>query len=283
MKIDYSRLNVLLIEDESYTRVITRRILNQIGVTSIAEARDGSEGLSELLRAKPDIIFCDINMAPMSGLEFVGKLRELTLGHLSETWVVMLTADNDFDSRVAAEQHNVAGYLTKPVSLNLIREQLDSIVERDPELAARVHHGLPVAYEKMRVLVIDDEAPVRKIIRQMLNQLKIEVIAEAADGMAALMEVAKFKPNLIICDVNMQPMNGIKFLQALRQLNIKHVENTPVIMLTADSKIDTVREAQKLTILGYLIKPTTTKDLRARIDHAIVSTPRLFTAIRKTT
>ncbi len=281
-RIDYSRLNILVVEDESYTRVITRRILHQIGVTTVAEARDGSDALNEVVRAKPDIIFCDLNMEPMGGFEFVEKLRTLHQNDLDRTWVTILTADNNFENRLTAEKHSVAGYMNKPVSLNQIKDQIDQIVAQDPDLAARVHHGLPVAYEKLRVLVIDDEAPVRKMIIQMLNQLGIRIIAEAADGMAALLEVAKFKPNLILCDVNMEPMNGIKFLQALRQLNVKHIEDTVVIMLTADSSIDTVKEAQRLAVLGYLIKPTNTKDLRARIDHAIRSTPRLFTAIRKT-
>lgn len=280
-KIDYSRLNILVVEDEGYTRVITRRILHQIGVSNVAEARDGSEALNEVLRAKPDIIFCDINMEPMSGFEFVEKLRTLSQNDLDRTWVVILTSDNNFENRLTAEKHSVAGYLNKPVSVNHIREQIDRIVSQDPDLAARVHHGLPVDYDKLRVLVIDDETPIRKMIIHMLSQLGIRIIAEAADGMAALMEVAKFKPNLILCDVNMEPMNGIKFLQGLRQLNIKHIEDTAVIMLTADSSIDTVREAQRLSVLGYLIKPANTKDLRSRIDHAIRSTPRLFTAIRK--
>lgn len=279
--IDYSRLNILLIEDESYTRVITRRILNQIGVSSVAEARNGEEGLNETLRARPDIIFCDINMAPINGFEFVERLRAISEHDLDKTWVVMLTADNNFESRITAERHLVAGYLVKPVSVNQIREQIDQVVDKDPDLAARVHNGLPVAYEKLRVLIVDDEPVVRKMIKQMLGQLGVAVTAEATDGMQALMEVAKFKPNLILCDVNMTPMNGLKFLEGLRQLNIRHIEDTPVIMLTGDTSLDTVREAQKRKIVGYIVKPTNTKDLRARIDHAIRSTPRLFAQIRK--
>jgi two-component system chemotaxis response regulator CheY len=281
MKIDYSRLNILLIEDESYTRVITRRILNQIGVRDVAEAKNGVDALGEIMRARPDIIFCDINMDAMGGFEFLENLRTITKDDQDRTWVVMLTADGNYENRAKAEQHNVAGYMVKPVSLNQLREQIDAIIANDGELAARVHHGLPVDYGKMRVLVIDDEEIVRQTMKKMLGQFGVTVMAEATDGLKALMEVAKFKPNLIFCDVHMKPMGGLKFLEGLRQLNVKNIEDTPVIMVTGDANADTVKEAQRLAVSGYLIKPTNAKDLRARIEHAIRSTPRLFSQVRK--
>jgi two-component system chemotaxis response regulator CheY len=280
-KIDYSRLNILLIEDESYTRVITRRILNQIGIREVAEARNGVEGLGEIMRARPDIIFCDVNMASMDGFQFLEQFSTVTSADLDRTWVVMLTADSGYETRLKAQEHSVAGYMVKPVSLNQIREQIDTIIANDAELAARVHHGLPVDYGKMRVLIVDDEEIVRQTLKKMLGQLGAVTTAEAADGMKGLMEMAKFKPNVILCDVHMKPMGGLKFLEGLRQLNIKNIEDTPVIMITGDSNADTVKEAQKLKVSGYLIKPTTTKDLKARIEHAIRSTPRLFTALRR--
>lgn len=279
--IDYSRLNILLIEDESYTRVITRRIINQIGVREVAEARNGEEALGDIVRARPDIIFCDINMAVMDGFQFLEKLRAITNADQDRTWVVMLTSDGNYESRLKAQQHQVAGYMVKPVSVNQIREQIDAIVANDGELAARVHHGLPVDYGKLRTLIIDDEEIVRQTIKKMLGQLGPVITAEADDGMKALMEVAKFKPNLILCDVHMKPMGGLKFLEGLRQLNMKNIEDTPVIMITGDSNADTVKEAQRLKVSGYLIKPTNSKDLRARIEHAIRSTPRLFGQIRR--
>lgn len=281
-KVDYSKLNILIIEDEQYTRMITRRILTQLGVREIAEARDGETALNEIMRARPDIIFSDINMAPMSGFEFLERLRATTVHDLDSTWVVMLTSEDNFNSRVEAEKHSVAGYLVKPVSVNQVRDQIDAIVANDPELAARVHHGLPVDFGLLRVLIVDDEEIVRKTARQMLAQFGIKITSEAEDGMKGLMEVAKFKPNLILCDVHMKPMGGLKFLEGLRQLNIKHIEDTPVIMVTGDRNVDTVREAQRLSVAGYIVKPTTTKDLRARIEHAIRSTPRLFAQIRRT-
>jgi two-component system chemotaxis response regulator CheY len=282
-KIDYSRLNILLIEDESYTRVITRRILNQIGVRDVAEAKNGVEGLGEIMRARPDIIFCDVNMACMDGFQFLEQFSTVTSADLDRTWVVMLTADSGYETRLKAQEHSVAGYMVKPVSLNQLREQIDAIIANDAELAARVHHGLPVDYSKMRVLIVDDEEIVRQTLKKMLGQLGAVTTAEAADGMKGLMEMAKFKPNVILCDVHMKPMGGLKFLEGLRQLNIKNIEDTPVIMITGDSNADTVKEAQALKVSGYLIKPTSTKDLKARIEHAIRSTPRLFTALRRTT
>jgi len=136
--IDYSRLRILLVEDEAYTRQLVRQLLHQLGVRSIIEAADGKEGLLELLRTRPDLVLCDVHMKPIDGLEFLRQLRAVRILSIAATPVVMLTADGSKDIVLFARDHAVNGYLVKPVAPKALKARIDAVVAAFPHLASRV-------------------------------------------------------------------------------------------------------------------------------------------------
>ncbi|MBM3571488.1 MAG: response regulator [Alphaproteobacteria bacterium] len=97
-----------------------------------------------------------------------------------------------------------------------------------------------VRYEDLVVLVVEDEINTRNLIKAMLRQFGVRSIAEAGDGKAGLSEVIRTRPHLVLCDVHMEPMNGLDFLKTLRAVKMEKVAKTPVVFLTADAKKDTV-------------------------------------------
>lgn len=62
----------------------------------------------------------------------------------------------------------------------------------------------------IRILVIEDEPYVRRIIMQILNRLKIEKIYEAEEGGEGFKQALRLKPDLILCDIHMEPVNSMK-------------------------------------------------------------------------
>ncbi|WP_448203757.1 response regulator [Azospirillum sp. sgz302134] len=136
--VPYDKLSILLIEDETYTRNLLRQILTQIGVRSISERSNGKDGLMEIVRARPHIVFCDIHMKPMNGLQVLQGVRTIKVKDLDKTPVIMLTADNNAASVRTALEHNVNGYLVKPVSLAQMKDRIDAVYAASPELQARV-------------------------------------------------------------------------------------------------------------------------------------------------
>lgn len=82
----------------------------------------------------------------------------------------------------------------------------------------------------------------------------------------ALILVASFRPDIILCDVGMKPMSGLDFVKRLRGLADLSRADTPVIMVTGRAEEQSVMEAAKLRISGYLVKPVSTKLLAGRID-----------------
>jgi two-component system, chemotaxis family, chemotaxis protein CheY len=137
-QVDWTKPKILVVEDEDYTRNLTIQILRNIGVRSIAEARDGKAGLMEVVRTRPDIVLCDVHMKPLDGIGFLMGLREIKVQGVDATRVVMLTADANKDTVMLARMQAVVSYLVKPVSLIQLKEKMMAEILSDPELQARV-------------------------------------------------------------------------------------------------------------------------------------------------
>lgn len=79
-----------------------------------------------------------------------------------------------------------------------------------------------------RILVVDDSEAVRDVIRTFLENTGFEVCGEAADGLEAIQQAKKLKPNLIVLDLSMPGMNGVEAAAALGEL----MPEVPVVVLT---------------------------------------------------
>ena len=111
----------------------------------------------------------------------------------------------------------------------------------------------------MKILVVDDEAKITKLVRAYLEQAGYTVI-EAADGQTALIQARREKPDLIILDLMLPGIDGLDVTRALRREG-----NTPIIMLTARIE-DTDRVVGlELGADDYVTKPFSPRELVARV------------------
>jgi two-component system chemotaxis response regulator CheY len=123
-----------------------------------------------------------------------------------------------------------------------------------------------VDIKRARIVVVEDENVMSTYI---LNNLRRIGIHSFTDGAAALREVIKLKPDLILTDVHMEPVGGIEFVRQLRSLPDVKVSQTKVIFLSADSSPATVGEALPLGLAGYLVKPPSLSALTSKIEAAL--------------
>lgn len=124
---------ILLVDDEAFIRTTIKHMLRnvaQYGALQVFEARDGETALTLVRSSAPDLIICDIGMAPMSGLDFVKELRGLADPALRQTPVIMLTADANEGTVVEAMRVGANGYLLKPVSANQLRARMEATFKR---------------------------------------------------------------------------------------------------------------------------------------------------------
>jgi len=121
----------------------------------------------------------------------------------------------------------------------------------------------------IRVLVIEDEPYLREVICDAIERLGIRHIHEANEGTEALGLTVKLRPDIVFCDVQMEPMGGLEYLTRLRHMLDSRIASTPVIFLTATTDEDTVREAKKLRVNGFIVKPPRGAALKDAINRQL--------------
>lgn len=127
-KVTLDRLRVLLVEDQPYMRQIIRQTLERLGVQNVYEAEDGGEALKMTVRLRPDIVLCDVHMEPMSGVDYLAKLRVFKNDEIANTPVVFLTADAGEATVMQGKKHRVNGYIVKPTSAGKLIENINRLL-----------------------------------------------------------------------------------------------------------------------------------------------------------
>jgi two-component system KDP operon response regulator KdpE len=111
----------------------------------------------------------------------------------------------------------------------------------------------------MRILVVDDERQITRVLRTSLESHGYQV-AIAADGMEALRAFETFRPDLVITDLSMPNMDGVELTQAIRRL-----AETPIIVLSVREQETTKVAALDAGANDYVTKPFSTPELLARV------------------
>ena len=121
----------------------------------------------------------------------------------------------------------------------------------------------------IKVLVVDDFATMRRIVKGVLKQLGFTKIIEAEDGSAALGELKKDSIGLIVSDWNMPKMTGLDLLKAVKKDD--SLKKIPFIMVTAEGQKENVIEAVKDGVSNYVVKPFTPETFSEKLEKVLGS------------
>nr|WP_225444348.1 chemotaxis response regulator CheY [Pseudomarimonas arenosa] len=116
----------------------------------------------------------------------------------------------------------------------------------------------------MRILIVDDFSTMRRIVKNLLNDLGFSNTAEAEDGNAALAALRASKFDFVVTDWNMPGMTGIELLKHIRA--DAALAKLPVLMVTAEAKREQIIEAAQAGVNGYIIKPFTAATLQEKLN-----------------
>ena len=116
----------------------------------------------------------------------------------------------------------------------------------------------------MKVLIVDDFATMRRIVRNVLKQIGFTNMIEADNGKAALKVLKKENIDLILCDWNMPEMPGIELLKAIRSDD--ELKKIPFVMVTAEAQKDNIIEAVKAGVSSYIVKPFTAETVTEKLN-----------------
>jgi len=129
--------------------------------------------------------------------------------------------------------------------------------------------------ERINFLIVDDNKHMRALVKTILHALGSKSVHEAADGAEAFKELRHFPADIIICDWNMQPLDGLDFVKLVRTGSDSPNPYVPIIMLTGHTEMTKVMEARDSGVHEFLAKPISAKSLYSRI-RSIIERPREF-------
>jgi signal transduction histidine kinase/CheY-like chemotaxis protein len=226
---------VLVIDDDPNTLDLLGRTLGASGFRAVS-ARTGEEGLELARSLKPDAITLDVIMPGMDGWAVLRELKKDR--ETRDIPVIMLTMTDDRDMGYAL---GATEFLTKPIE----RDQLVRLLERhssDPEAG---------------VLVVDDDAEVRAMVRRALEREGWRV-DEAENGRVALERLAVCSPSLILLDLMMPVMDGFEFVMEIRRMEA--ARTIPIVVVTAKDLTEEDRRRLNGDVAGLVQKGGSGRD-----------------------
>lgn len=122
--------------------------------------------------------------------------------------------------------------------------------------------------KNIRILVVEDNDKIRTLLCNILSNVGFKNLTEAENGVAAWQVLQKGGIDLVLTDWMMPEMDGLELLKKIRT-DESDLKNMPVMMITASDTHDSILEAAKWNINGYIVKPFSVKTVVAKIQEAM--------------
>lgn len=278
MKRDLRSLRILVVDDFAPMRKTVRDNLRSMGCQDVVLAVDGVEAVTQLELRGFDLVISDWNMPKMNGLDLLRHVRGSQ--KLAATPFMLVTAEGERDSVVAAIEAGVDQFLVKPFTQAGLKERIrrvmtgagrrkssDAVVTlaRTPPAQATAEPAPAPAStsqpDRATVLVVDDTPTNIDVISGILkDQYRVQA---STDGEKALHIARTGRPDLILLDIMMPDMDGLEVCRRLKQ--DPETQAIPVIFLTAKSETSDVTAGFEAGGVDYIVKPADPPVLEARV------------------
>ncbi len=224
----------------------------------IATETGSDAALMKIIRWHPDLIISAVEIGRINGFDLCLILK-LMPEYAGIPVIIMSSNEKDIATRKAADagaDHYVPKNAEMFVALRLTARQI-------LEPAAKSGHAERKKRDIRSALVVDDSRVMRKVITNILHGIGVEKITEAENGIAALTELKKFSPDLVITDWNMPEMTGIELIQAMRKC--PEYNSIPIAMVTTETGQQEVAEAKAAGADAHLCKPFSAQAMKKMI------------------
>ena len=277
-----SKGTLLVIEDNQKNMKLVRDLL-EIGQYQVFEAMDAESGLKMARQHQPDAILMDLKLPGMDGLSATRIIRADET--LKDTAVAALTAHVMQGIEQKARRAGCDAFIAKPIDtrnfLDTVAKLLKNPRKSGAALAPKNEIHIKQVQAKrmvnnMRILVVDDEASVRKVMSQVLQDEGFTV-TEAANGKQALKCMQKTPFSVVITDIVMPEMTGLELLEKIKEQS----PETQVIIITSHASLETAITAMRHGAYDYLFKPFKDLDLISAAANRATEKVRLIAENQK--
>ncbi|MGC4087057.1 MAG: chemotaxis-specific protein-glutamate methyltransferase CheB [Polyangiaceae bacterium] len=240
-------MRAIVVDDSKAMRTLLKSVLRETGFEIAAEAENGQQALEALHQVGPvELMLLDWNMPVMNGFELLVEVR--AQGRMTNMRMMMVTTETEASRNFAS-----VGRRRRRIPDQAIQQAGHS-----GKIGIDGTAGMKI--EKVRVLVVDDSALVRKIVTDTLNaEADMEVVGVAPNGKVALEKLEFLKPDIVLLDLEMPEMDGITTLKRLR----KDHRQLPVVVFSTLSErgAQITLDALAAGATDYLCKPSGTGSL----------------------
>ncbi|MBL8103805.1 MAG: response regulator, partial [Anaerolineales bacterium] len=255
------QVRILVVDDHPNTAATLARALAQLGPSvDVVSAASGKEALEKVKNKGVDILFTDMIMPEMTGLELIERMKNHSAGRPAYTYLV--TAYDVPGLKVTAQRLKVNEVIVKPVRPERICQIASQAMEEMNNVSQPITQPV-TSKRKFKILIADDRPDNITLLVRYLEYEGYDQVS-ARDGVETLEKVRDEMPDLVLLDVNMPLKDGFAVLSEIR--SDPAINHIPVIILTA-ARLDPsdVQSGLNLGADDYVTKPFERHELMARI------------------
>ncbi len=238
---------IILVDDKEVYRTAIRNLLQKLGnIKIIAEASTGTEFLEKMKKEKPDIVFMDIEMPDMNGIEATKEALKIHKNLV----IIGLSLYEKQNYITELIKVGARGYLLKlSNNISLFSEIIENPTKKiylSAELEKKDN-----AVKKI-ILIADDFRNTLDLISHTLNEAGY-ITLKVLDGKEAIRQFNGQHIDILITDLHMPRMNGFELIEAVKQID--QYKKMPILMLTTEVNQEKKQRAKQLGITGWIQKP----------------------------
>jgi len=256
-------MNILIVDDNASMRSLLATLLASQGHQVVGQLEDGNGVIEAIRRTRPAVVCLDYLLPGRDGLDILAEIN----ADYPEIDVVFMTASEDEAIEQRAADHGAAGFLRKPFGQKQVLDELQQIAaarqaaqagsEPDSAPAATAASGAPAPAPRREnggrptAVIVDDNGSIRLLLKGVVTELGLNVVAQAANGEEAIRAALQHQPQVLFLDVNMPVLSGLEALPKIRTAS----PETAVVMVTGDTSRKLVEQVAALGARGYVVKP----------------------------
>ncbi len=264
-------LRVLIVDDNATNRRILKEMLQNWGMVPIT-ASTAAQALQLLQDARDEadpvrLVISDVNMPDVNGIQFVAQIVGRKLADSSG--IVMLTSGARPEDANELRKLGVQNHLMKPVKQSELFSSLISslcdggLLNNSPPGAAEPAEE-PEPVRRLNILLAEDNSVNQKLALGILGNLGHNVTV-ANNGAEAVAISARDPFDLILMDVQMPVMDGLKATGEIRRREIQSGDHIPVVAMTAHAMVGDREECIAAGMDDYLTKPVRLQDMALKL------------------
>jgi len=257
-----SDLLILLVEPSATQRKYIFTYLESMGIDNIDLADSAKAALDSMEQVVPDLVISSMHLPDMTGTDLLLFMRDKP--DLAHVPFMLISSETNYRYLEPIRQAGAIAILPKPFDLEQLRSALHSTLDFiDPEIL----EVNDIAPEELNVLLVDDSPLARKHIMRVLNNMGVENIVEASNGIEAIETINHNIFDLIVTDYNMPEMDGKEFSQYVREQS--NQSDIPILMVTSVSDTSRLAMVENVGVSAICDKPFEVSNVRALLSKIL--------------